>query len=78
MTLLEKGVPGELIDYHFQNKEVNDVDMLEAKNQENKPLYIFWIKDLYHLKKIMVLWMTIDELEGAKTIRYYTYSSCTK
>ena len=30
-----------LIDAHFQYNEVSDVDMLEAKTQENKPFQIF-------------------------------------
>jgi hypothetical protein len=40
-----KGVLGEAIDEHFRNKEVGDVDMLEAKTEDNKPFRIFCFRN---------------------------------
>ena len=39
---------------------------------------IFCMKDLYYVMKIMVSWMTLDELEGARTRRYFIDRSGTK
>ena len=38
-----KGVPGALIDEHFENMEVGDVNMVMAATKEGKPL-IFFLK----------------------------------
>ena len=73
-----KGVPWGLTDTHFQDKEVSDVDILEARTQENKPFQLFFFKELYYVMKIMSIWMTLDELEVAKTIRDFTDSSSGK
>ena len=37
-----KGVPGDLIDEHFENMEVGDVDMVMAATKEGKPFKIFF------------------------------------
>ena len=72
------GVHGNLIDNHFIYKEVCDVDILEARTQENKPLQIFCIKYPNYVMKIMVSWVTLYELEGAKTRRDFIDSSDMK
>ena len=73
-----KGVPGGLIDTHFQDKEVGGVDILEARTQENKPFQIFCMKEPDYVMKIMAIWMTLEELDGAKTRRDFADSSGTK
>ena len=73
-----KGVPGDLIDTHFEDKEVGGVGMVEARTQDNKLFIIFCMKDPDYLMNIMVSWMTLDELEGAKTRRYFIDSIGTK
>ena len=59
-----KGVPGDLIDNQFQEKEVGDVDMLESRNQENERFQIFFMKETDYVMKIMENWMAPYELEG--------------
>ena len=68
----------DLIYTHFKDKEVSDVDILEARTQENKPFQLFFFKELYYVMKIMSIWMTLDELEVAKTIRDFADSSSVK
>ena len=36
-----KGVPGNLIDTHFEDKEVYDVGMIEARTKDNKLFKLF-------------------------------------
>ena len=43
--------------------------MPEAINQENKMIQIFFMKEPDYVVNIMVSWMTLDELDGAKTKR---------
>ena len=71
-------LPGDLIDTHFQDKEVSDVGMLEARTQENKSFRIFCMKEPDYVMNIMVSWMTLRELEGAKTRRDFIDSSGMK
>ena len=73
----KKGVPGDLVDTHFEYKEVNDVGMIEVINKYNKLLKIFWMKETDYVMKIMVSWMALDALEGARTRIYFTYISGT-
>ena len=70
-----KGVSGDFIDTHFQGKEVGDVGMLEAINQDNNSFQIFCMKEPDYVMNIMVSWMTLRELEGAKTRRDFIDSS---
>ena len=35
-----KGVPGALIDEHFENMEAGDIDMVMAATEEGKPFKI--------------------------------------
>ena len=65
-----KGVPGGLIDTHFEYKEFGCVVMIEARTKDNKSLKIFCMKEIDYAMKIMASWMAIDELEGARTRKY--------
>ena len=67
-----KGVPGDLIDTHFQDKDDGDAETIEEKNQENKPFRIFCIKYMDYVMKIMKSGMALDNLEGKKTRKYFT------
>ena len=66
-----KGVPGYLIDTHFQYKEVDSVNMIGSIIQYNKPFRIFCMIDLDYVMNIISSWMVLDELEGAKTRKYF-------
>ena len=52
--------------------------MIEARTRYNKPFRIFCMKEPDYVMNIMVSWMTLDELEGAKTRRYFIDRSGTK
>ena len=52
--------------------------MIDARNNDNKSFRIFCVKEPDYLMKIMVVWMTHDELEGTKTRRYFIDSSGMK
>ena len=73
-----KGVPRDLIDNHFKDKEISDFGMPEARTQDNKLFQILCMKDPDYVMKIMASWMTLDALEGAKTRRDFIDSSGTK
>ena len=72
-----KGVPSDSIDTNFENKEVVAVVMIEARTEDNKLVNYFW-KDPDYVTKIMASWMTLDELVGARTRRYFIDSIGTK
>ena len=55
-----KGVPGDLIDTHFEDKKVSYVGMIEERTEDIKLFNIFCMKDLDYVIKIMVIWMTLD------------------
>ena len=40
-----KGVSDDLIDTKFEDKEVNDVGMIEARTEDNKLFKIFFMKN---------------------------------
>ena len=73
-----KGVHGDLIDTHFEDKEVSDVGMIEARTKDNKLFKIFLMKYPDYVKGIIAIWVALDELEGEKTRRYFIDSSGTK
>ena len=73
-----KVVPGDLIDNHFEDKQVGDFGMIEESTEDNKLFKIFCMKEPDFVMKIMVSWMKLDELEGASTGRYFIDSSGTK
>ena len=77
-SYLPTGVPGDLIDTHFEDREVDDVGIIEARTEDNKLFKIFCMKEPYYVMKIMESWMTLDELEGASTRRVFIDKSRTK
>ena len=70
-----KGVPGDLIDTHFEDKEVGDVVIIEARTEDNNMFKTFFMKDPDDAMKIMESWMKLDGLEGENTRRYFIESS---
>ena len=48
-----KGVPRELIDTQFQDKEVRDVGIIETITQENRLLQIFCMKDRDYVMNVI-------------------------
>ena len=75
---MPKVFPSDLIDTQFEDKEVSDVGMIEAITEENTLFKIFIMKDPDYAMKIMGSWMTLDELDGARTRIYYIYISGMK
>ena len=72
-----KGVPGDLIGNHFEDKYVSDVGMKEVITEDNKLSEIFRMKEPDYVMKIMVIWITLDGLEGARTRRDFIDGSGT-
>ena len=71
-----KLVHEDLIDTHFQDSMVGDVDMLEAKTQENKTFRIFFMKELDCVMMMMASWIILDDIEGetiTKKKNIFTY-----
>ena len=73
-----KGVPGDLIDTHFEDKDVGDDLIKEERTEDNKLFVIFSMKGPYYVMNMMVIWMTLDELEGANKRSEFINSSGTK
>ena len=73
-----KVIPGDLINTHFEDKEVGDFGMIEEMNEYNKLFIIFWMKETYFVIKTTASCMTLDELEGANTRRYFIDIIATK
>ena len=48
------------------------------RTEDNKLFKTFCMKDPDYVMKIMVSWMTLDELEGARTRRYFIARSGKK
>ena len=48
--------------------------MIEARTQYNKPFRIFFMKYPDYEMETMESWMTLDELDRAKTRRYFINS----
>ena len=48
-----KGVPSDLIDTNFEDKEVSDVGMIESRTKDINVFKIFCMKDPYYVMKIM-------------------------
>ena len=75
---MTKLFPGNLIDTHFEEKEVGDVGMIEARTQDNKSFRILCMKEKDYLMKVIASWTTLDELEVSKTRKYFIGRSVTK
>ena len=52
--------------------------MVEARTEDDKLFKMFSMKEPGYVMKIMVSWMALDELEGARTRRYFIDISGTK
>ena len=52
--------------------------MIEARTEDNKLFEMFCMKDMDCAMKIMASWMTLDELDSARTRRYFIDISGTK
>ena len=52
--------------------------MIEARTEDNRLLKIFDMKETDYVMKIIAVWMTPDELEGATTSRDFIGTSGTK
>ena len=65
-----KGVPGAAIDAHFEDKDVNHCEMLEASIY-GLPFQVMCMKEPNYVMKIMCKWMTLDKFEGGQTWRDY-------
>ena len=55
-----KGVHGDAIDDHFEDKDLNHCDMLEA-SIDGLPFQVMCMKEPNYLMKIMCKWMTLDD-----------------
>lgn len=73
-----KSVPGNEIDKHFEDKEVGYCSMLQTKTEEGKPFKIFCMKEPDYVMKVMASWMTLNELEGARTKRDWKENGVNK
>ena len=65
-----KGVPGAAIDAHFEDKDVNLCEMLEA-SIDGLTLQVMFIKEPNYVMKIMCKWMNLNDFEGGQTRRDY-------
>ena len=65
-----KDVPGTAIDAHFEDKDVNHCDMLEASIY-GLNFQVMCMKEPNYVMKIMCKWMTLDDFEGGQSRRYY-------
>ena len=65
-----KGVPGVVIDAHFEDKDVNHCDILEA-SIDGLPFQLMCIKEPKYVMKRMCKCMTLDNFEGGQTWRDY-------
>ena len=61
-------VTGNLIDTHFEDKEVGDVVRIESKTEDDKLFRILCMKEPDYVMNIMASSITLDEIEGANTI----------
>ena len=61
-----KGVPGASIDAHFEDKDMNHCDMIEALIY-GLPFQVICMKEPKYVMKIICKWMTLDYFEGGKT-----------
>ena len=73
-----KVVLGDLIDTHFDDKEVGDFGIIEARTEDNKLFKIFSMKETDYVMNILAGWKTVDGLEGKKTGRCFMERSVTK
>ena len=63
-----KGVSGAPIDAHFEDKDVNYCEMLEA-SIDGLHFQVMCMKEPNYVMKIMCKWITLDDFEGGQTRR---------
>ena len=63
-----KGVPGAEMYTHFEDKDVNHCEMLEASIY-GLHFQVMCMKELNYVMKMMCKWMTLDDFEGGGHIR---------
>ena len=63
-------MPGSTIDAHFEDKDVNHCEMLEA-SIDGFPFQVMFMNEPNYVMKIMCKWMTLDDFEGGQTQRDY-------
>ena len=64
-----RNVPDNNIDKQFEGKKMGAVDFLEMKTYEGNFFKIHCVKESNYVMKLMSLWMTLSDLEGANTKR---------
>ena len=74
----QRGVHGDLIDTHFEDKEVSDILIIEARTEDIKLFKKFCMKYPDYVIKIMASWVILDELEVARTRKYFIDGNDTK
>ena len=55
----------------FQDKEVEDTAILLANSTTGHRFHFFCFKKPNYVMKVMLSWMTLEELEGGKIHRIY-------
>ena len=63
-----KGVSGSPIDAHFEDKDVNNCEMLEA-SIDGLHFQVMCMKEPNYVMKIMCKWITLYDFEGGQTRR---------
>ena len=58
----KKGVHGGFIYHNFEDKDVGNVGIIEARTQDNKLSQIFCMKDPDYVINIMAGWVIINEV----------------
>ncbi|KAL9187551.1 hypothetical protein ACHAXT_001654 [Thalassiosira profunda] len=63
-----RGVPGDYIDAHFQDKEIGSCETLQTEF-EGETMFIHCMKEEKYVTKLMSTFGTLDEVESHKTWR---------
>ena len=71
-----KKFPGDLIDRHFWDKYLGDVDMLEDASEDDNPFNMLLFKYRDYVMKIISSCMTLDELYGTNKNRNCKVRDC--
>ena len=61
-------MPGDAIDAHFADKDVNHCKVLEAKI-DGLPFQVMRMKEPNYVMKIISKWMTLENFKGRKVKR---------
>ena len=74
----QRGVHGDLIDTHSEDKEVSDIGMIEARTEDIKLFKKNCMKYPDDVIKIMASYVTPEKLEAARTRKYFMDSNGKK